>query len=532
MGDLVLKLFNMSINAGFVILAVLIIRTLTQKAPKFINVLLWLAVVLRLTIPFSLESVLSVIPSKEVITTTAAPTVSQNVTSAVTEALPQVDIGVPVINETVNEYISESVINTPNAEKTFIDIMLILGIIWAVGVAVCLMYTTVSYLRLKRNVRISLLKQDNIYYCDNIALPFILGIIRPKIYLPSDIAEEDEVYVLLHEKAHLKRKDYLWKPIGFILLSVYWFNPLVWVAYIMFCRDVELACDEKAVKGMTKKEKIEYSKSLVNCSINQKLVTVNPLTFGGISVKSRIKNILNYKKPSVWVILVVVLLSCFLLVGFMTDPVDKTDKKDNKEKVETVVSNDDTKDTSSEPTSSEEDKTTESEPEESVVNNPNESGSVESKPLGSNSTKNDLENTNSETNKKEPLNSYLDNLSQPNCELKSNAYNPNIPIKTEIIQKIKDDYAKKRKIEIEKINLHYRTTLSNSAIFISIECIDDMYLTWENNRLLFLGEYIYAEKYPYLLKIYKDGEFYSIEEAYKNGIITDDILSEIFVKTK
>ncbi len=393
MSDLALKIINMSLNAGIVVVAVLILRLFTGKLPKFLNVLLWGAVALRIMLPFSFESEMSLMPAKEVITSVETVTGTQEIKTevevitetesgivtppqaevkpetqpSVEQTVPNADAGIPEADGTANEHIIETTTKT-NIKSNSADVMLIVGIIWAAGVAGMIIYAVISYIKIKRTVRISVCKEKNIYYCDNIRSPFILGIIKPKIYLPSDIDEEDEKYVLMHENAHLKRKDYLWKPFGFLLLSVHWFNPLIWVAYIMLCRDIEVACDEKAVKNMSKQEKIGYSKSLVNCSINQKSVSVNPLTFGGISVKKRIENILNYKKAPLWAMIIAVLLSCVLLVGFMTDPVDKTGKKDNKEKVETVVSkDDDANDTSSEPTTTEpgtEKEPTESKPED------------------------------------------------------------------------------------------------------------------------------------------------------------------------
>ncbi|MEE1012380.1 MAG: M56 family metallopeptidase, partial [Acutalibacteraceae bacterium] len=201
---------------------------------------------------------------------------------------------------------------------------------WLIGMGVMLVYTLISYLVVKFKVRISVPLKENIYLCDGIDTPFILGIFKPKIYIPSSIGENDAEFVIAHEKAHLKRKDHLWKPFGFLLLSIYWFNPVLWIAYILLCKDIELACDEKVIRDMGVEVKKDYSNALINCSVSRKTISACPLAFGETSVKSRIKSILNYKKPAFWVIIVAIILSAVLAVCFLTDPIDKSNIFDAK----------------------------------------------------------------------------------------------------------------------------------------------------------------------------------------------------------
>ena len=302
-----LKLFNMSITACWVILFVLLCRILLNKAPKWTRCLLWGFVGLRLVFPFSIESVLSLIPSAETIPqSNMLPTES-----------PQIDSGFSTINQAVNPIIAETYSEYGNQFPTIVSIF---SVIWVVGLAVMLIYGVVSYSTLYVKVRASIVYKENIYLCDDIDSPFILGIIKPKIYMPSGFSDEQMEYIIAHEKAHLKRKDHWWKPIGFALLSVYWFNPLIWVAYVLLCRDIELACDEKVIKDMENADIKGYSETLVDCSSMRRKVLVCPLAFGEISVKGRVKAMLKYKKPAFWVVIAAVTVCVIIVACFLTNP--------------------------------------------------------------------------------------------------------------------------------------------------------------------------------------------------------------------
>ena len=280
-----LTMLNRSITAGWLVLAVVFFRLIFKDAPKWIRSILWVLVALRLVFPFSVESVLSLIPS--------AATVPQTILTADTL---EIYSGVAYFNSTVNPVLSDALAPavtaavTPAQKLTFVA-----AVLWLVGVVALLIYAGISFLKLKRKVREAVLLQENIWLCDHIPTPFILGLFRPKIYLPSAMREEDMEYVLLHEQAHLKRLDHLFKPLGFFLLCAYWFNPVLWLGYILFCRDMELACDEKVLRQRGTEIKKAYSEALVRLSAPRKTIAACPLAFGEAGVKERVKSILNYK---------------------------------------------------------------------------------------------------------------------------------------------------------------------------------------------------------------------------------------------
>lgn len=203
-----------------------------------------------------------------------------------------------------------------------------LAFIWTAGCLILLLYAVCSYILLRRKTGAAFNNGENIYICDDIDTPFILGIFSPKIYIPSLLTEEERGYVIAHEKAHLKRLDCVWKPLGFILLAVYWFNPLSWVAYILLCRDIELACDERVIADKDIEYKKQYAMTLLNCSSPKKMVSACPLAFGEVSVKTRIKTVLNYKKPAFWLVLAAVAACVVVMVCFMTNP--KSSAPDNE----------------------------------------------------------------------------------------------------------------------------------------------------------------------------------------------------------
>lgn len=313
MANFFIDLFNMSITASYLVLAVVIARALLKKAPKWITCLLWAMVGFRLICPFTIESALSLIPGTQ--------TITANETSVIRPFTVQ--SGIAGIDTSVNEFLGDKYaegVTVPT--NTFADVTTVLSVIWLVGLICMLIYGFISYIRLRKRVGVSLLFKNNIYYCDNIDTPFILGFFKPKIYVPSGISEEQTGYITLHEKAHLKRKDHLWKPLGFLLLSVYWFNPVMWVAYILLCRDIESACDEKVIKNMDNSEKKNYSETLVSCSVQRRMVMACPLAFGEVGVKQRIKSVLNYKKPAFWIIILAFVLFTVVAVCFLTNPDD------------------------------------------------------------------------------------------------------------------------------------------------------------------------------------------------------------------
>lgn len=310
MNELFLKIINMSISASWLVLAVLILRFVLKKAPKWINVLLWGIVAIRLICPFSFESTLSLIPSAE--------TIPLNIGMDTT---PTINSGISAINNAVNPIISQS--NTPMAGASVNLLQITIGIyeyIWIFGMIALALYTAISYWRLRRKVDTAVRYKDNIFQSENVSFPFVLGIIKPRIYLPFKMNGQYLEYVVAHEQAHICRKDHWWKPLGFLLLMIHWFNPLMWLAYVLLCRDIELACDEKVIKELGNEQRGDYTQALVARSVNRRMIAACPLAFGEVSVKERVKSVMNYKKPAFWVIIISVIVCVGVAVCFLTNP--------------------------------------------------------------------------------------------------------------------------------------------------------------------------------------------------------------------
>lgn len=316
MSGIFLKLLNLSISASWLVLVVLALRLMLKRAPKWVNVLLWGMVALRLMVPFSIESALSLIPSAE----TLSPEVVRF------DPAPTITSSVEFIDNAVNPSLSESFAAAPLASVNPLYVWTYLaGWVWLIGLAAMLAYALVSYLRLRRRVSASIPLRENIYVCDEVPSPFILGIVHPRIYLPSALDEAQRGSVLSHERAHLARRDHWWKPLGFALLAVYWFNPLLWLAYTLLCRDIELACDERVLCGMDAGQVKDYSSALLACSVPRRMLAACPLAFGEVGVGARVKNALRYKKPAFWVVAASVAVCVVVAVCFLTNPRTDTD---------------------------------------------------------------------------------------------------------------------------------------------------------------------------------------------------------------
>lgn len=332
MTSLFLEFLNMSISASWLIAAVIVIRLVLGKAPKGLRYILWALVAIRLLCPFSIESTLSLIPSAE--------TISEESVYSDSPVINTGNIVVDQSDDVENMLMQENTPIVPEKnENPMPSILSIAAWVWGVGIVVMLAYSLISYIRLRSIVNVSVLKQDNLWLCDEIQSPFILGLIRPRIYLPSNITEAQIPYVVAHENQHLKYHDNWWKPLGFAILALHWFNPLVWAAYILLCRDIELACDERVIQSLNEDEKKQYSKSLLLCSNPRHVISACPVAFGEIGVKERIKSILNYKKPSVWIVGVGIVLCMVIAICFMTNP-----KENSEGDTENVESTEDTED--------------------------------------------------------------------------------------------------------------------------------------------------------------------------------------------
>ena len=357
MSEIFLKIVNMSISASYIVLAVLLLRILLNKAPRWITVALWGIVAVRLICPFTIESAMSLMPSVDIlppalidtlqnttnttqdITNTSQTTIgtSQDITDPLQNNLgtPTVDETHPQINNSHTPVIQEATATSAKDESiNYLQLFTsIFSKLWIIGVALMLTYSIISYIRIKKKINTAVLLRNNIYQSEAVVSPFVLGIIQPKIYLPFNVSEQNITPIIAHEQAHIKRKDYLWKPIGFLLLTLHWFNPLVWLGYILLCRDIELACDEKAIKEMTIAQRADYSQALLTCSVNRRMITACPIAFGEVNVKNRLKTVLNYKKPTFWIILVAIIASVIVAICFLTNPVSKQKNTDNKKTI-------------------------------------------------------------------------------------------------------------------------------------------------------------------------------------------------------
>jgi beta-lactamase regulating signal transducer with metallopeptidase domain len=386
MGNVFFKLLNMSIAAGWLVLAVAALRLVFKKAPRWVFCVLWAMVALRLALPFSVQSPFSVVPSVNTVSVVTEPVSSdpvsvpdeysapqtaipaevsspQGYVSPSEHSAPEEPVSRPAYTETVtppaipgivdpaqtdnaHQQIQRIVIKTgiPAIDNTISaaeteraytgeeqtgDIGAVLFWIWASGAALMASYAAFSYLRLRLRLRCSIKGADGAYVCDTIDTPFILGLFRPRIYVPSGMNGRERSYVLAHEKAHLRRFDHLWKPLGYLMLAAYWFNPLMWLAYIFFCRDIEIACDEKVVKTLDTESKAGYSQTLLDLNRPRRMISACPLAFGEVGVKERIKKVLSYKKPTLWILIAALLLTTVLAVCLMTDPKEKGPDEEN-----------------------------------------------------------------------------------------------------------------------------------------------------------------------------------------------------------
>ena len=318
MEALFLKLVDMSRSAGWLVLAVLALRLVLKKAPKWINCCLWALVAIRLVCPFSVESVYSLIPNTETIPVEAISVPVES--SAVPEMENMEDYALATESFLHQTTEPEKSLEPVAPVHTVRDWVSLFAVIWLVGMAVLAAYAAFSCVRLKKKVAASISLSDNVLLCDYIDTPFILGILKPKIYLPSSLLPESAAYVLAHEKAHLCRRDHWWKPLGYLLLSIYWFHPLIWAAYILLCRDIELACDEYVIKEMGTSEKKAYSEALLQCSVPRHMIAACPLAFGEVGVKERIRSVLSYKKPGFRIMVIALVLCIVVAVCFLTDP--------------------------------------------------------------------------------------------------------------------------------------------------------------------------------------------------------------------
>ncbi len=312
MTQLFLEVVNRSISASWLVGAVLLARVLLKRCPRWAAMLLWTMVAVRLVCPALPESPVSLVPS----TQTIAPEI-------MLDWSPQIDTGIPVLNEAVNPVIAESFAPEPAASANPLQILIpVAAAVWILGMGVIGLYTLGSCWLLQRKVRTATVLRYNIYQSEYVTTPFVLGIWKPRVYLPYAMCQENILYVIAHEKAHIRRRDHWWKPLGFLMVTVHWFNPVMWLAYRVFCRDIELACDEAVIRNMNHQQRADYAGALLACSVRPSMAAC-PLAFGEVGVKTRIKSVMHYRKPAFWIILLALLACVALAVCFLTNPEDQ-----------------------------------------------------------------------------------------------------------------------------------------------------------------------------------------------------------------
>ncbi len=304
------QVLNASISASWLICMVILLRLFLKKAPKWIFVTLWGIVALRLLLPFSIESVFSLMPSAETV-----PMEMLRYEGAQLQETAQLNI---ITNPIYRDGITVPIGQTVDRMQIH---LIYATLFWLAGMAVLCLYAAISYWRLKQKLSTAVLYRDNIFQSERISTPFVLGIIKPKIYLPFRLNEQVLAHVIAHEQAHISRKDHWWKPLGFLLLTIHWFNPLIWVAYLLLCRDMELACDEKAVQGLNLQQRADYSEALLTCSTNHRKLVPCPLAFGEVGVKKRVKAVLHYRKPAFWMTVLAIIACLVVAICFLTNPV-------------------------------------------------------------------------------------------------------------------------------------------------------------------------------------------------------------------
>lgn len=315
MADVFIKTLNMGIAASWLILAVVVLRILLKRAPKRFRLLLWAVVGLRLVLPVSIESALSLVPS--------AQTLPEGVMYA---AAPELNTGIAALNDAINPAFTAAFAPEPAASANPLQVLLpVASVIWLAGAAAMLLWALVSWLRLRRRVAEAVRLEGNMFESERVASPFVLGLIRPRIYLPFGLDEGAREQVLTHERAHIARGDHVIKPIGWLILAVYWYNPLVWLAYALFCRDIELACDERVIRRLPVSGRADYSQALLDLSRPHHGVGACPLAFGESAVKGRVKSVLTYKRPAFWLIMLAAVLCIGAAVCFLTDPKAEAD---------------------------------------------------------------------------------------------------------------------------------------------------------------------------------------------------------------
>ena len=336
MEALFLRVLNMSMTASYVILFVLFVRLLLRKSPKLFSYILWSVVLFRLTCPVSFSSVIGLLKP-------VAPS-STNLQYIPHDIglmqQPMIDTGISGANDAINSSLP-SAVETASANPMQL-ILSVLSIVWVAVMLVLIGYSIVSYMKLKKTVSTAVLAENNVYAAQGIQTAFVLGLLKPRIYLPIGLSQTEQSYILKHEQTHIKRLDYIIKPIAFLVLCIHWFNPLVWLSFILMSRDMEMSCDEKVIAELGRGIKQDYSRSLLSLSTGRRLINASPLAFGESNVKGRVKNVLNYRRPAFWVIILTAVLLVVAGIGLCANPEGQqdTDEQNPKSMVASIGNTD------------------------------------------------------------------------------------------------------------------------------------------------------------------------------------------------
>lgn len=328
MEKMFIYVLDQAVTVSVVILAVILARLVLRRAPRWIVCALWAVVAIRLLVPVSIESPFSLVPDVQLVQTRIEAAYVQNSGNLAENAVADKTHAETILHEKMDNAKTDR--NTKGSEVKSRKLLGIRGaeIVWLIGIGELLLYAFGSYLRMRRKVVAAYRIESGVYVCDEVSSPFILGMFRPRIYLPSGMDEDFRECVIAHERAHLMRRDHLWKPLGYLLLAIYWFYPLCWIAYVLFCKDIEVACDERATRSRTNDWKATYCQALLFAGSGKHRIAVSPVAFGEISVRERVKGIINYKKPKPWVWLLAAAVVVVILVCFMTNPGKSSHPKD------------------------------------------------------------------------------------------------------------------------------------------------------------------------------------------------------------
>ena len=480
MSGVFLRVFNVAVTAGWIVPACLLLRVILRgRLPGWVRCALWSVVGIRLLLPFSLESIFSLIPSAQ----TVPPTIT-------TAPMPQVNVGVPPVDAVINPVISQTMAPKPQASVNPMQVVLSVGtVVWLVGVAVMLLVLLVNGWRLRRILQIRRLEEKGVYVCDGIPTAFVMGVLRPVIYIPSNLDPQDREYVLAHERMHIRRGDHIGKLLGTLLLAVYWFHPLLWVAYAMYSRDVEMACDEAVLNHYGEAHAAPYALALVNCVEQQmRAKKSSSASFGESDIKERVRHMMKYKKPKLWVTLASIALVAVTAICFLTSPVSA------EEPNQPILP-----------------------PNMQETTDPAEPGTEPTEPDGE-TTEPDVETT-------EP--GAGDNTT-PTIVPPGG-----IPSK-ELQAEISEAYQKKYGHEWKYWYVEYESYKGNCAADTSYYGIyGDCVVLYQQAMICVLGEievggYLFRDSTPPIIEVYRDGEICNLKEAYNKGWITDEQLRDVW----